>query len=112
MGTAKIARSIEEFFDDHSVAGLILPNGWFGRPYDSFHRLSACTVEDDTMRVELDGRLNLSFAGDRLVAVSGRDGLTVRGYDTVAWDWHPYDTLDQHHEVFSAGEVTFVILPD
>ena len=108
MPISETARVIAEFFDDQLAAGLVLPNGWFGRPYDDLHQLTGCTVAGDTMRIELDGQLILTFAGAGLVAVRDRDGLTVRGFNTLAWDWRPYLSPEEHHEHFSDGEVTFV----
>ena len=60
------------------------------------------------MRIELDGQLILTFAGAGLVAVRDRDGLTLREFNTLAWDWRPYLSLEEHHEDFSDGDVTFV----
>lgn len=108
MPTSEIARVITEFFVDQLAAGLILPNGWFGRPYDNLHQLTGCTVAGDTMRIELDGQLILTFAGPGLVAVRVRDGLAIRGFATFAWDWRAYLSSEEHHEAFSDGEVTFV----
>ena len=108
MPTSEIARVIAELFDDQSAAGLVLPNGWLGRPYDNLHELTGCTVAGDTLRIELDGQLILTFAGAGLVAARDRDRVTVRGFTTLTWDWRPYLSLEEHHEEFSDGEVTFV----
>ena len=70
MPISETVRVITEFFDDQLAAGLVLPNGWFGRPYDNLHQLTGCTVAGDTMRIELDGQLILTFAGAGLGRVS------------------------------------------
>lgn len=90
MPISEMARVITEFFDDQMAAELVLPNGWFGRPYDNLHQLTGCTAAGDKMRIELDGQLILTFAGAGLEAVRDRDGLIVRGFTTLACDWRPY----------------------
>jgi len=108
MTPSEIAQVVETFFADHSAAGLVLPNGWFGRPYDNLHQLTACTAAGHAVRVELDGQLSLSFEGAETVAVRDRDGLVVYGFTRLLWDWRSYGSFEGHHEVFSDGEVAFV----
>lgn len=108
MRSSDIAQIVEEFFAKHSAAGLVLPNGWFGRPYDNLHRLTACTAARHAVRVELDGQLTLTFEGAGIEAVRDRDSLTVRGFTKLVWEWLSYGPPEGHREVFADGDVAFV----
>ena len=110
MTLSEVTQAVEAFFADNSHAGLVLPSGWFGRPYDNLHRLTECTAEGSTVRVELDGQHQLSFEGGALLAVREPERLTLRGFATLTWDWRSYGSLEEHHEIFSGGEVAFVAL--
>ena len=108
MTPSEVAKAVGTFFAGHAAAGLVLPSGWFGRPYDNFHRLTACTAAGDTVHVELDGQLNLLFEGPGTLAVRDGDSLVVSGFTRLLWDWRPYGSLESRHTVFSDGKVTLV----
>lgn len=42
-----IAEAIAMFFANHEVASLKFPSGWFGRPYDNWHRLTGVSIDGD-----------------------------------------------------------------
>ena len=64
-----------------------LPSGWFGRPYDNWHRLTDVTNEGDLVVVRLDVeqvlRLHVlgAAAEGRSLQVAVRDGT---------WEWTGY----------------------
>jgi len=108
MTPSGIAQVVERFFAAHKGAGLILPSGWFGRPYDNFHRLTGCAATRDGVRIQLDGQLNLSLTGGELVATIRDGDLTLSGFATAVWDWRPFGSTEERHETFFGGAVAFI----
>ena len=96
-----------EFFASVGYAGLILPNGWFGRPYDNLHQLTRAEVIDGDLVVELDEQLVLTFRGPAQASTSA-NRLRLAGFSALLWDWQEYGSLAPHHEEFVDGEVEFV----
>lgn len=99
--------AIREFFGTAGYAGLILPTGWFGRPYDNFLQLTGSEAADESLMVELDEQLVLTFSGQPRVTTTG-SGLRVSGFAALAWDWTEFGSTVSHHEEFWTGEVEFV----
>lgn len=63
----------KRWFKHHS-GSLLLPDGWFGRPYDNQHTLSTMQMKDDLFEVLLDdGKGVLSFYGLGSIWVEGKD---------------------------------------
>lgn len=98
---------VREFFSRVGYAGLVLPSGWFGRPYDNLLQLTRSEASGQSLLLELDGQLILTFAGEPQVT-SGDGGLRLGGFASLAWDWTEFGSTVSHHEEFSAGEVEFV----
>lgn len=97
---------IERFFDDHGGASLELPAGWFGRPFDNQHQLSAVRSENDVLIVTLDDTqvLRLRISGPPTV-----DGRTlVIPVDNGTWEWTSYGSDATHRsEPVHPGTVQF-----
>jgi hypothetical protein len=110
MQPSEIVRAVESCFAEHP-AGLVLPDGWFGRPYDNLHQLTACTATGGTVRVELDGQLSLEFEGSGTVAVRDGAGLVIRGFTSLLWVRRAYGGREIHRQSFAAGEVRFPAPP-
>lgn len=54
---AKTQRSIERFFEifeEATVVGLVLPTGWFGRPYDNYYHLNAVSIDSESGAATID----------------------------------------------------------
>ena len=98
---------VRDFFATVGDAGLILPSGWFGRPYDNLLQLTRSEVTDGTLVLELDGHLTLTFSGEP-EATSSENGLRLSGFSALAWDWTEFGSTESHHEEFVAGKVEFV----
>lgn len=102
-----IVAEVRDFFARVGYAGLILPNGWFGRPYDNLLQLTRSEASEGALVLELDGQLVLTFAGEPRLASSDR-GLRLTGFASVAWDWTEFGSTASHHEEFASGEVELV----
>ena len=57
--TASALRQVTAWFDTVGTAGLQLPNGWFGRPYDNRHELTWSQARPHKLLLELDAQLLL-----------------------------------------------------
>lgn len=107
MTNSDALATVREFFSNVGYAGLILPSGWFGRPYDNLLQLTRSEASDQALVLELDSQLILTFAGEPQVTPSEK-GLRLSGFAALAWDWTEFGSTVPHHEEFSAGEVQFV----
>lgn len=107
MTNTNTLAAIREFFASVGYAGLVLPNGWFGRPYDNLLPLSRSEATEQTLILELDTQLVLTFAGEPQVT-STEKGLRLSGFTALAWDWTGFGSTTLHHEEFASGEVELV----
>lgn len=99
--------AIREFFTSVGQAGLVLPDGWFGRPHDNLHQLTRIEGNDESLVVELDGQLVLTFAGEPRVTRTDK-GLRLGRFTALAWDWTEYGSTISRHKNFATGEVELV----
>lgn len=99
--------TVREFFSAVGYAGLILPSGWFGRPYDNLLQLTRSEASDQSLLLEFDNQLVLTFAGAPQVTSTDK-GLRLSGFAALAWDWTEFGSTASHHEEFASGEVELV----
>lgn len=92
-------QKVRSWFSHNSGSGLVLPDGWFGRPYDNFHSLT-----------ETDGQLSLTFYGPIDVCDTGNE-LVISGYSRLEFDWREYGSLARHSDIYDGGEVRLVAHP-
>jgi len=55
---------MKNWIASHNEIGLILPDGWFGRPNDNILKFVAFQMDADKLRIELEEQLLLSFVGN------------------------------------------------
>jgi hypothetical protein len=111
----EIRRQIEDYFADVGSAGLVLPSGWYGRPYDSGRRLEAVAWWAGELVVTFDDDLALTCASDvELKRWIGQREETLE-LDTASpialtWIWydHPDPSRRARRKVFPRGPVQFV----
>ena len=106
----EISETIVSWFKTVAAVGLILPDGWFGRPYDNYHRLTYLEVRPHKLLVELDNQLLLIFTDLASAELKGQD-LALSGFVQCAFDWQEYGTLAPHLQGYSSGQVTFTPAP-
>lgn len=95
------------WFADVDAVGLVLPDGWFGRPHDTMLTLSRIDLTDDGLVIELDGMHTLTFAGP-VTAEETADGVVLRGFTELTWDWREYGDDAGHRDRYADGVVEFV----
>lgn len=101
---------IEGWFRASGGGGLILPDGWFGRPHDNIHRISFLAIRPLWLIVELDERLLLTVREP--ATVHERDGdLIVGGFSSCVLDRKQYAGESGHLRSYAGGEVRFVAPP-
>jgi hypothetical protein len=103
-----IETKIVDWFDQTGGGGLVLPNGWFGRPYDNIHQLDSVAVNDDGLVIVLDGgQLTLSFEGVPKIEIT-RSDIIFSSFRRIVFDWKEYFSMKSHSENHEGGEVKIV----
>ena len=108
---------VRAFFEDVGVAGLVLPDGWFGgRAMESHHQLTFVASRPKRLLVELDDQVLLAFSGapsvtrltTDLAMKSGTRGLVIASFTQLVLDFLGYGDDEPHATIYSEGTVTFV----
>ena len=108
--TATRSNQVRDWFSRTWGGGLILPDGWFGRPHDNIHRLTDVTEDESSLRIVLDEQLSLTFHGNPSVQDNGKE-LVIVGYSRLAFDWEEYGSNVPHADSYDSGEVKLVAPP-
>jgi hypothetical protein len=83
------ASTVQHWFEKEWGGSLLLPDGWYGRPYDNQHALTSVDQNGGTLTVVLDGKLTLDFEG--LKSVEARAGELVFGsFEKLIFHWESY----------------------
>ena len=98
------ADRVRAFFATHQVAGLELPDGWFGRPFDNLHELTLAEGRPLRLLLELDGRLLLTIAGPIDIVEEG-DRLVLRSGAQIVFDAALYGSDEPLARSFHGGVV-------
>jgi hypothetical protein len=83
------AQVVRHFFAKHGRAWLVLPDGWYGRPFDSLFSLTLATDLPHGLRIELEGGRELICEGDVRVArteFENYPALSIEGFQTASWN--------------------------
>jgi hypothetical protein len=103
------ANEIVAWFARQKGAGVVLPDGWFGRPYDNMHELTFLELRPHKLIIELDNQLLLTLTEPgRVTAADGE--LLLDGFAQCVFDWQEYGSLRPHATVYESGAVRFVSL--
>ncbi|WP_152541195.1 hypothetical protein [Kallotenue papyrolyticum] len=98
---------IKTWFDQTGGGGLILPDGWFGRPYDNKHILTYLEARPHKVLLELDDLLLLIFTELRTARIEG-SLLILTDFVQCVFDWQEYGSLEPHTTVYQEGTVKFI----
>ena len=96
---------VEKYFEQRRGVGLVLPRGWYGRPHDNWFTLTGGEASIRSLRLELNGEVQLRFEGTPRVATTD-DGLQIGGFDELALAWGT--PAAEPSEVFRSGAVLLV----
>ena len=103
----EIAAELEGWFATAGAAGLKLPGGWFGRPYDNLLSPTSVVVRADDLSVELDGRHVLTIAMPASID-PGPAACLISAGGKIVWEWREGGTDRIHQETFDGGDVEFL----
>lgn len=104
-------KTIETWFVREGGGSLVLPNGWFGRPFDNEHHLTSFTQSNDSCKMILDNRHTLKFNGLLEVSDEGKE-LVITGFDTCDFIWKDYGSNPHlHRQTFSDGAIKLMAVP-
>ena len=107
----RFANIIQEWFKEEWGGSLVLPDGWYGKPYDNQHSVTSIDEVGNTLNLVLDQKLALHFEGLRLVEVRNRQ-LVFGPFDRCRFEWHAYGTGGEHGVTeYQSGEVKIVPAP-
>jgi hypothetical protein len=103
--------TIQRWFKDEWGGSLLLPDGWYGRPYDNQHSLTSVDELRDTLTVILDRKLTLRFEGLKSVKAEKRE-LTFGPFEKLCFDWESFGTDGKRGtKEYQTGEVKIVTGP-
>jgi hypothetical protein len=95
---------IQQWFKEEG-GSLVLPDGWYGRPYDSQHSLTAVEHNDETLTVVLDDVLKLRFTGLKLIEARP-EGLVFGPFSCLDFEWEGFGKSKQRGiRHYHSGEV-------
>ncbi len=107
----RLAEIIKRWFDEEFGGSLVLPDGWYGRPYDNQHALTSVAESGNTLTVVLDQKLTLRFEGLKSVEPRKRE-LVFGPFEKLRFDWESFGSSGQRGtKEYEAGEVRIVGAP-
>lgn len=102
---------IEEWFKLTEGGGLVLPDGWYGRPYDNIHRLVRVAEQEGDLTITLDdGFIELRFEGAVDVRAS-KSELIFKGFERLCFTRKESVSAAAHSREYESGEVKIIAPP-
>lgn len=95
------------YFRAHPLVGLILPDGWFGRPYDSILEYQSVQAVRGNYLLNFDGGESIEIVGNPVLVLRERS-LFVSEFEQVDWRWVSYGSSQENHSQYVEGEVVFM----
>lgn len=103
--------TIQRWFKDEWGGSLLLPDGWYGRPYDNQHALTSVEESGETLTIVLDQKLMLRFEGLKSVKAQKRE-LIFGPFEKLRFDWESFSTDGKRgSKEYQAGEVKILTGP-
>ena len=100
---------IEEWQKDNMTFGLVLPDGWFGRPYDNSHTITWSADRPYRLLIEIDNQNLLVITKTKsFLAFVDKKDIVITNFAQVTFDRLGYGDMTPHAEVFKKGEVRLV----
>jgi hypothetical protein len=107
MMDTSLINTIQTWFDTEWGGSMVLPDGWFGRPYDNQHALTSVQQNGSSLILVLDEILHLHFEGLQAVRV-GEHELVFGPFDKLRFEWTPYGGGKLTTQEYLTGEVKIV----
>lgn len=87
---------------------MLLPDGWYGRPYDNQHVITSIAESGETLTIVLDRKLTLHFEGLKSVESNQRE-LDFGVFDTMQFSWEGFGGVTQRgSRKYRGGEIKIV----
>lgn len=102
-----VVETIRNWFERTQGGGVILPDGWFGRPYDNFHQLSYIELRPHKLLLELDNQLFFMFTELSGVKIEP-SRLIFFDFAQLVFDWQEYGSFLPHASIYKSGYVEIV----
>lgn len=104
----KFTKPIYDWFKQETGGSLILPDGWYGRPYDNLHMLTSLDEAGTVVIIVLDRKLTLKFEGLSKIEACGEE-LVFGPFEKLHFDWETYDiNPERGSKEYFAGYVRIV----
>jgi hypothetical protein len=101
---------VKRWFDAEISGGLILPDGWFGRPHDSQYSLTSIEEDGANLAIVLSEHLLLRFSGLRAVTPKRRE-LVFGPFDSLHFEWKPFGSGKPRVQDYQGGEAIIAAPP-
>jgi hypothetical protein len=101
-------QTLRDWFEREGGAGLVLPDGWYGRPFDNVHTLVSVNHEANDLTIELERNLLLHFRGLRNLESRDHD-LVFTDFDYLQFKWAGIGTPGGTKEYYG-GEVRLIAI--
>jgi len=101
---------VDAWFQRTGGGSLVLPDGWFGRPFDNLHQLTFSCARPNAILIELDDQLHLLLNGSVQI-VEEDAALVLKGFTSCVFVWLEYGGGQTHRQVYDTGEVRFQAPP-
>ena len=104
MRTADAESLVRRWFGQaRAVVGPILPDGWFGRPYDNTFFLRDIRKADGKLAIDLGEDTALMITGPCNVVVENSE-LVFDGFTEAAFCWKEYGGRERLEKRYESGQ--------
>ena len=104
-------KKIQQWFSKTWGGGLILPDGWFGKPYDNIYQLTQLDEKVGDLRLVLDdGQLTLHFFGE-VQLVIGENEIEFYDFDWLEFYWNAHGASKPQRDTYDSGSIKIVAPP-
>jgi hypothetical protein len=114
----KIEKAVIDWFQENEESrGIILPDGWFGRPYDYLLTLVEISSSDDVLNISLSD--DFSFKLENPVSCCTKfiepedkiPALAIECSGPITFVWHSSSNGERREQYYPSGEIQFVPPP-
>jgi hypothetical protein len=96
---------LNKWFAKNRNCGLILPDGWLGRPYDNIYSLESASENNTEMSIKLSESINLVISKPLVCRLESNDLFVVGSFKIILISQN-FDSRE-----YSGGTVRFVTVP-
>lgn len=108
----QFSTTINQWSKNEMGGSLVLPDGWYGRPYDNQHVVTSVDEAGDRLTVILDHKITLYFLGLKSIQICDRE-LVFGPFIRMRFEWSAYGESGEHGtKEYDGGEVKLVPAPE